>query len=62
MSPRTGRPTEDPKRKNMLFRLSQNDADKLEYCCDVLGLGKSEVIRLALDKLYQAELKKRNKK
>lgn len=45
MSPRTGRPTDDPKTKRMEIRISLLDSIKIEYCCETLNLSKSEVIR-----------------
>ena len=40
-----GRPTDDPKTLNTRIRLSQNDMDKLEYCCNQTGKKKSEIER-----------------
>lgn len=57
MSPRTGRPTDDPKTLNTRIRMSQQDIDKLNYCCKVTGKTKSEIIREGIDKVYN-ELKK----
>ena len=47
-----GRPTDDPKKLNTRIRLSQNDIDKLEYCCKQTGKKKSEIIREGIDKVY----------
>ena len=58
MSPRTGRPTTDPKRSNMNIRFSEKDLEKLDYCAKVLGLTKAEVIRRGIDKMYDEALKK----
>lgn len=57
MSPRTGRPTDNPKTLNTRIRMSQDDIDKLEYCCKTTGKAKSEIIREGIDKVYK-ELKK----
>lgn len=57
MSPRTGRPTSDPKNLNTRIRLSENDINKLEFCCEKLKQKKSEIIRLGIEKVYN-ELKK----
>lgn len=56
MSPRTGRPTDEPKTLNTRIRLSENDVEKLEYCADRLKVKKSEVIRIGISKVYE-ELK-----
>ena len=53
MSPRTGRPTKDPKILRLELRLSDLDAEKLEFCCKILDMTKAEVIRQGIDKVYQ---------
>lgn len=53
VSPRTGRPTEDPKKSRLELRLSDSDTEKLDFCCKALGLTKAEVIRRGLEKVYQ---------
>ena len=53
MSPRTGRPTDEPKTKRMEVRLSVLDDIKLEYCRDTLGLNKPEVVKKGIDMVYQ---------
>lgn len=57
VSPRTGRPTDDPKILNTRVRLSKDDISMLEYCCEKTGKKKSEIIRLGIRKVYE-ELKK----
>ena len=57
MSPRTGRPTDNPKTLNTRIRMSKEDIDKLEYCCKKTGKLKSEIIREGIDKVYK-ELEK----
>lgn len=61
MSPRTGRPTEDPKKLRLELRLSDSQAGKLNYCCEYTGLTKAEVIRLGIDKVFE-DVKKEEKK
>lgn len=53
MSPRTGRPTEDPKKLRLELRLSERDEEKLNFCCNTLHLSKAEVIRMGIDEVYQ---------
>ena len=53
MSPRTGRPTDEPKTKRMEVRLSVLDDIKLEYCRETLGLNKTEVVKKVIDMVYQ---------
>ena len=57
MSPRTGRPTDNPKNLSTRVRLSESDISMLEYCCDRTGKRKSEIIRIGIKKVYD-ELKK----
>lgn len=57
MSPRTGRPTDDPKNLSTRVRLSDEDISMLEYCCQKTGKKKSEIIRLGIKKVYE-DLKK----
>ena len=52
MSPRTGRPTDDPKRTTTTLRLSDEDNKKLSYCCEQTGKSKSEIIRAGIDRIY----------
>ena len=40
VSPRTGRPTTDPKNNWTGFRLSDNDIEKLNYCVKETGMSK----------------------
>lgn len=53
MSPRTGRPTNDPKVLIERARLSEEDAAMLEYCCKHTGKNKSEIIRMGIRKVYE---------
>lgn len=57
MSPRTGRPTEEPKTLSTRIRLSEEDVSMLEYCSKETGMKKSELIRLGIKKVYE-EIKK----
>ncbi len=59
MSPRTGRPTDNPKRNQTKIRMTDDEVAKLNYCSEKLGLTKTAVINLGIDKVY-AELKGKN--
>lgn len=59
MSPRTGRPTDNPKNLSTRIRLSDEDVSMLEYCCSKTGMKKSEIIRLGIRKVYE-EIKNKN--
>ncbi len=52
MSPRTGRPTTDPKSNWTGFRLSDNDIEKLNYCAKETGMSKAEIVRKGIEKFY----------
>lgn len=57
MSPRTGRPTENPKRNNTRIRMTDEDIEILEYCVKVTGMTKADVIRQGIREVY-AKIKK----
>ncbi len=57
MSPRTGRPTDDPKINEMRIRLSNKDLAMLNYCCKKTNLTKAAVIRQGIRETYE-KLKK----
>ena len=52
MSPRTGRPTSEPKGNRESFRLSNKDTEKLNYCVEKTGMKKVDVIRKGIDLVY----------
>lgn len=58
MSPRTGRPTNDPKSNWTGFRLSDSDIEKLNYCAEKTGMSKAEIVRKGIDMVYQQITKK----
>lgn len=57
MTPRTGRPTDDPKDSRLMVRLSEEDREKLNYCHKATGKPKAEIVRLGIDAVYNALLK-----
>ena len=56
MSPRTGRPTNNPKEKVLPVRLSKEDLEMLDYCIEKTGKSKAEIIRNGIKEVY-AKLK-----
>lgn len=59
MSPRTGRPTQDPRGTNRTgVRLTESDMEKLEFCVKKTGKTKTEIIREGIDLVYQEITKK----
>ena len=60
MSPRTGRPpTENPKDRGYRLRVSDEDLQRLDYCAEVLGITKAEIIRQGIKQVYEEMQKKR---
>lgn len=59
MSPRTGRPTDNPKANRESFRFSKEDIRKLEFCVEETGLTKTEIIRRGIDMVYEDLLKEK---
>lgn len=57
MSPRTGRPTENPKKHETRIRMTDEDVKILDYCAKETGLSKSEIIRQGIREVY-AKIKK----
>lgn len=54
MSPRTGRPTTDPRGKNRTgVRLTDSDVEKLEFCISKTGMSKTDIIRKGIDLVYK---------
>lgn len=58
MSPKTGRPTDNPKSNRVEARLSDEELKKLNICCEKTGLSKSEVIIRGIQTVYE-ELKEK---
>jgi predicted DNA-binding protein len=56
MSPRTGRPTDNPKTLNTRIRLSEKDKKRLEFCCAVLNITQAEIIRQGIEQMYEKAL------
>lgn len=52
MSPRTGRPTTDPKKHETRIRMSDEDIKLLEECCKATNLTKAEIIRQGIREVY----------
>lgn len=53
MSPRTGRPTSDPKKHETRIRMSDKDIEILNICCEKTGLSKADVIRKGIREVYK---------
>ena len=57
MSPRTGRPTDNPKSERITVRLDEEAKETLNAYCEQENVDKAEAIRRGIKKL-KSELKK----
>lgn len=57
MSPRTGRPTDNPKDERITVRLDEQSASIMKRYCEQENVDKAEAVRRGLKKL-EAEIKK----
>ena len=57
MSPRTGRPTKNPKTEQIKIRATKEDKTLLDECCEKLNLTQYEVVMDGIKKVY-SEIKK----
>lgn len=53
LSPRTGRPTTDPKKHETRIRMSDEDVRLLAICCEKTGMSKTDVIRQGIREVYE---------
>ncbi len=58
MSPRTGRPTDDPKILRLEMRLGGDHRAMLDYCAEVLKLPRAEIVRRGIEQMYQEAINK----
>lgn len=52
MKPQKGRPTTEPKILNTRVRLSKEDLERLEFCCNKTNMKKSDIIRQGIKEVY----------
>lgn len=52
MSPK-GRPTDNPKKGRFEIRTSQEEEEMLDYCCEITGKKRTDIIRLGIRKVYE---------
>lgn len=58
MSPRTGRPTDNPKNEIIKIRATKEDREKLLHCCNETGMTQYEVVMQGIEKVYNELVKK----
>ena len=61
--PKTGRPPlgELSRTRGYRLRMSNDELERLDYCCRVLGFPKAEVLRQGLDFMYEKALEMEGK-
>ena len=52
VSPRTGRPTDNPKHEVIKIRATKEDREKLLFCCEKTGMTQYEVVMKGIDTVY----------
>lgn len=52
MSPRTGRPTTNPKTEEIKIRATKQDKAMLKECCENLNMTQYEVVISGIKKVY----------
>ena len=53
MSPKIGRPfSDDPKQMRVETRMTVQELEKLDFCCEKTGKTRSEIVRKGVDKIY----------
>lgn len=57
MSPRTGRPTDNPKTEEIKVRATKQDKELLKECCQKLNQTQYDVVMNGIKKVY-AEIEK----
>lgn len=53
MSPKTGRPTDDPKKVRLEIRLTERQSQMLEECAKDLNMTKTDVIVKGIEEIHQ---------
>lgn len=57
MSPRTGRPSNNPKVTEIKIRATKEDKEKLMLCCSMTGKTQYQIVMDGIEKVYN-EIKK----
>ena len=53
MSPRTGRPTDNPRKIRLEIRLNEDENQLLKECTEKLNLTKTDVLMRGLEEVYK---------
>lgn len=52
ISPRTGRPTENPRNNNTRIRMSDEEVEMLNYCSEKTGKTKTDIIVEGITRIF----------
>jgi predicted DNA-binding protein len=61
MEGRKKRLTDDPKTMRLELRLGEDHKAMLDYCSEVLGLPRAEIVRQGIEVMYQKALEQKEK-
>ena len=62
MKPKIGRPlSTDPRNQRVETKMTLSEIEKLDYCCEISGKTRSEIIREGIDIIY-SQLQEKQKK
>lgn len=53
ISAKVGRPTKNPRTKNIGLRMTEEQANMLEQCVELTGKSKTDIIALGIEKVYK---------
>ena len=53
MSPRTGRPTSNPKNTEIKIRATKEDKEKLLFCCERTGKTQYQIVMEGIETVYE---------
>lgn len=53
MSPRTGRPTKNPKNETIKVRATKEDREKLLFCCKKTGRTQYDIVMEGIDEVWK---------
>lgn len=62
MSPRTGRPTENPKKIRLEIRLTEEQSEMLTECANNLNMTKTDIIVKGIETIHQKSGRTNRKK
>lgn len=52
-------PSKKPKAVEAKTRITEDESLMLQFCCEVFGISKSDVLRMGIKKVYDEAMRKR---